>query len=64
MSGATLLRGGVLCPIESASRTMEKPNASRIETMVDDILWKPLNAKRTKHRLGFLLELGARTFGA
>ena len=34
------------------------------ESMVDDILWKPLNARRTLHRVGFLLELGARTFGS
>ncbi len=51
-------------PILLLCEKAELPVLSAVETMVDDILWKPLNAKRTKHRLGFLLELGARTFGA
>lgn len=34
-----------------------------IEFMVDDVLWKPLNAQVSRHRLRFLLELGLRTFG-
>jgi DNA-binding response OmpR family regulator len=31
-----------------------------IEFMVDDVLWKPLKAQVTRHRLQFLLELGQR----
>lgn len=34
-----------------------------IEFMVDDVLWKPLNAQVSRHRLRYLLELGHRTFG-
>ena len=34
-----------------------------IEFMVDDVLWKPLNAQVNRHRLRYLLELGHRTFG-
>jgi len=34
-----------------------------IEFMVDDVLWKPLNAQVTRHRLRYLLELGFRTLG-
>jgi DNA-binding response OmpR family regulator len=34
-----------------------------IEFMVDDVLWKPLNAQVNRHRLRFLLELGRRTLG-
>lgn len=51
-------------PILLLCEKAELPVLTEVETMVDDILWKPLNAKRTKHRLGFLLELGGRTFGA
>lgn len=35
-----------------------------IEFMVDDVLWKPLNAQVNRHRLRYLLELGRRTLGA
>ena len=35
-----------------------------LEFMVDDVLWKPLNAQVSRHRLRFLLELGLRTFGS
>jgi len=34
-----------------------------LEFMVDDVLWKPLNAQVNRHRLRYLLELGRRTFG-
>jgi DNA-binding response OmpR family regulator len=34
-----------------------------IEFMVDDVLWKPLNAQVNRHRLRYLLELGWRTLG-
>jgi two-component system cell cycle response regulator len=34
-----------------------------IEFMVDDVLWKPLNAQVNRHRLRYLLELGRRTLG-
>lgn len=34
-----------------------------IEFMVDDVLWKPLNAQVNRHRLRYLLELGFRTLG-
>jgi len=34
-----------------------------IEFMVDDVLWKPLNAQVSRHRLRFLLELGRRSLG-
>jgi len=34
-----------------------------IEFMVDDVLWKPLNAQVNRHRLRNLLELGRRTLG-
>ncbi len=34
-----------------------------IEFMVDDVLWKPLNAQVSRHRLRYLLELGHRTLG-
>lgn len=34
-----------------------------IEFMVDDVLWKPLNAGVNRHRLRYLLELGRRALG-
>ncbi len=34
-----------------------------IETMVDDVLWKPLNAKVNRMRFQFLIELGRRSCG-
>lgn len=34
-----------------------------IEFMVDDVLWKPLNAQVNRHRLRYLLELGRLTLG-
>ena len=34
-----------------------------IEFMVDDVLWKPLKAQVTRHRLQYLMELARRTFG-
>ena len=33
-----------------------------IEFMVDDVLWKPLKAQVTRHRLQYLLELARRSF--
>jgi DNA-binding response OmpR family regulator len=51
-------------PVLLLCEKAELPVLTEIETMVDDILWKPLNARRTRHRVGFLLELGGRTFGA
>jgi DNA-binding response OmpR family regulator len=51
-------------PVLLLAEKAELPFLDQIETMVDDIAWKPLDAKRRKHRLGFLLELGGRTYGA
>ena len=34
-----------------------------IEFMVDDVLWKPLNAQVNRHRLRYLLELGCLSQG-
>ncbi len=36
----------------------ELPMLSLVETMVDDVMWKPLNARITRFRLRYLLELG------
>lgn len=36
---------------------------SSFEFMVDDVLWKPMNAQITRHRVEFLLELGYLTRG-
>ena len=33
-----------------------------IEFMIDDVLWKPLKAQVTRHRLQYLLELARRSF--
>jgi hypothetical protein len=30
-----------------------------IECMIDDVAWRPFNAKVNLHRLNFILELGA-----
>ncbi len=51
-------------PVLLLCEKAELPVLTEVETLVDDIMWKPLNARRTKHRLGFLLELGRRTFGS
>lgn len=40
----------------------ELSNLLAIEFMVDDVLWKPLKAQVTKHRLQYLLELARRSF--
>jgi two-component system, cell cycle response regulator len=40
----------------------ELEQLTAIEFMVDDVLWKPLNAQVTKFRLGILLELGRRLY--
>lgn len=36
---------------------------NQLEFMVDDVLWKPMNAQITRHRVAFLLELGYLTRG-
>lgn len=41
----------------------ELDQLTAIEFMVDDVLWKPLNAQVNRHRLRYLLELGFRTLG-
>ena len=49
-------------PVLLLCERAELPILAELETMVDDVHWKPLNAKRNRHRLGFLLELAGRTF--
>lgn len=39
----------------------QMPFLAALETMVDDVLWKPLNAKVTRFRLPLLLELAERS---
>lgn len=39
----------------------QMPLLAALETMVDDVLWKPLNAKVTRFRLPLLLELAERS---
>lgn len=51
-------------PVLLLAEKAELPLLNEVEAMVDDVLWKPLLAKRTRHRVQFLLELGARTFGS
>lgn len=47
----------LLCEKEELSHLLA------IEFMVDDVLWKPLKAQVTRHRLQYLMELARRTFG-
>jgi DNA-binding response OmpR family regulator len=53
MSGGAIL---LLCEKEELSSLLA------IEFMVDDVLWKPLKAQVTRHRLQYLLELARRSF--
>ncbi|MBI4912421.1 MAG: response regulator [Acidobacteria bacterium] len=46
----------LLCEKEELSHLLA------IEFMIDDVLWKPLKAQVTRHRLALLLELARRTF--
>ena len=46
----------LLCEKEELSHLLA------IEFMVDDVLWKPLKAQVTRHRLQYLMELARRTF--
>jgi len=48
-------------PILALCEKEELENLVAIEFMVDDVLWKPLKAQVTRHRLQYLLELARRT---
>jgi DNA-binding response OmpR family regulator len=53
MSGMAIV---LLCEKE------ELTNLLAIEFMVDDVIWKPLKAQVTRHRVEYLLELARRSF--
>jgi len=53
MSGVAIL---LLCEKEELTSLLA------IEFMVDDVLWKPLKAQVTRHRLQYMLELARRSF--
>jgi DNA-binding response OmpR family regulator len=49
-------------PVLLLSKKEDLERLTSIEFMVDDVLWKPLNAPVTRHRLKVLLELGHRVY--
>jgi two-component system, cell cycle response regulator len=49
-------------PIVFLVKKDDMDQLTAIEFMVDDVLWKPLNAPITRHRLSILLELASRLY--